>query len=209
MTDLDKKLSVLLDDYAAEADVDAAIGEAVADVNLQYRLRRYRLIGEVMRNELPRAIDTDFHATVMARVRAEAAAQPRPARDTVEAAAAVQSAGSLFARGWLKPITGLALAAGVAVVTVSLWQPARDQIDGPVVTTQDERVRQLAEQYTAPVVRASTNVQNLGTRWKVEQDNPQLQQKLNAYLVNHTEYSNSVQGLIPQARVAGFDTPRQ
>jgi hypothetical protein len=32
-----------------------------------------------------------------------------------------------------------------------------------------------------------------------------LQQKLNAYLVNHTEYSNSMQGLIPQARVAGFD----
>lgn len=209
MTDLDKKLSILLDDYAAEADVDAAIDEAAADVNLQYRVRRYRMIGEVMRNELPPAIDTGFHATVMARVRTEAAAQPKPPRDTTEAAPAIESAGSLLARGWLKPIGGLALAAGVAVVTVSLWQPPPGPVDGPVVTTQDERVRQLAEQYTAPVVRASTNVQNLGTRWKVEQDNPQLQQKLNAYLVNHTEYSNSMQGLIPQARVAGFDTPGQ
>jgi hypothetical protein len=45
-----------------------------------------------------------------------------------------------------------------------------------------------------------------GTRWKVDREMPALQQKLNAYLVNHTEYSNSVQGLIPQARVAGFDS---
>ncbi len=32
-----------------------------------------------------------------------------------------------------------------------------------------------------------------------------MQQKLNAYLVNHTEHPSSMQGLIPQARVAGFD----
>jgi hypothetical protein len=43
-------------------------------------------------------------------------------------------------------------------------------------------------------------------RWKLERETPGLQQKLNAYLVNHTEYSNSMQGLIPQARVAGFDS---
>ena len=51
----------------------------------------------------------------------------------------------------------------------------------------------------------STRVQNGGMRWKVDNDAPALQQKLNAYLVNHTEYSSSMQGLIPQARVAGFD----
>ena len=209
MTDLDKKLSVLLDDDAAGIDADAAIDEALGDVNLQYRMRRYRLIGEVMRNELPRIIDTDFHQSVMARVRAEAAARPKPPRQAAESTAAAKAAGSLFGWGWLKPVTGLALAAGVAVVTVSLWQPPQEQVDDTLVSNQDERVRQLAEQYTAPVVRASTNVQNVGTRWKVEQENPELQQKLNAYLVNHTEYSNSVQGLIPQARVAGFDTPQQ
>lgn len=209
MTDLDSKLSVLLDDDTAGVDADAAIDEALGDVNLQYRMRRYRMIGEVMRNELPPAVDTDFHSTVMARVRAEAAAQHTAPRESVETTAA-GAADSLFARSWLKPLSGLALAAGVAVVTVSLWQPPQEQIDGPVVTNdQDERLRQLAEQYTAPVVRASTNVQNVGTRWKVEQENPQLQQKLNAYLVNHTEYSNPVQGLIPQARVAGFDSPQQ
>ncbi|MFT5398507.1 MAG: hypothetical protein ACI8XW_001297, partial [Gammaproteobacteria bacterium] len=51
----------------------------------------------------------------------------------------------------------------------------------------------------------STGIGSSGMRWKVEKSNPQIQQKLNAYLVNHTEYSNSMQGLIPQARVAGFD----
>ena len=209
MTDLDKKLSILLDDHAAEADVDAAIDEAVGDVNLQYRMRRYRMIGEVMRNELPRAIDTGFHSAVMDRVRAETAADPQPSRDATASAAAAEAAGSLFAWGWLKTVTGLALAAGVAVVIVSLWQPPQDPIDGPVVTKQDERVERLAGQTVVSAVRASTSVQNVGTRWRIEQENPLLQQKLNGYLVNHTEYSNSVQGLIPQARVAGFDTRQQ
>jgi len=53
-------------------------------------------------------------------------------------------------------------------------------------------------------VPVSSRVQS-GTRWKLEQESPVLQRKLNAYLVNHTEYSSSIQGLIPQARVAGFD----
>jgi hypothetical protein len=54
-------------------------------------------------------------------------------------------------------------------------------------------------------VTVSTRVGADGTRWKMQNESPVLQQKLNAYLVNHTEYSNSMQGLIPQARVAGFD----
>ena len=57
MTDLNEKLSLLLDDYS-EDDIDSTIDEVIGDVNLQYRTRRYRIIGEAMRNELPQAIDT-------------------------------------------------------------------------------------------------------------------------------------------------------
>jgi len=194
----DEKLSALLDGDDA-INVAAAIDELSGDVNLQYRMRRYQMIGAVMRNELPQAINTGFHADVMARIRSETAApvvradRPAPARG----------------RGnWLKPFAGLAVAASVALVTVVLWGP--QQPDGAVpaelVSAEQQKIEQLASQPVAgAAVTVSTRVGADGTRWKMQNESPVLQQKLNAYLVNHTEYSNSMQGLIPQARVAGFD----
>ena len=203
MTELDEKLSVLLDDDGGDAN--AAIDEAMGDVNLQYRLRRYRMIGEAMRRELPSAIDPDFHQAVMARVNAEA----QPSKASRAESQAPAKAASLLDWAWLKPATGLALAAGVAVVTISLWQPQQGLEDTELAGADQIRIENLSDNQRPLVVPASTSVQPLGMRWKVERDNPRLQQKLNAYLVNHTEYSNSMQGLIPQARVAGFDNRQQ
>ncbi len=203
MTETDEKLAYLLDDYPGDS-AEAAIDEAVADVNLQYQARRYRLIGEVMRHEVPWVIDTDFHNRVMAEVRAES-----PARNGSSIAVETETTVGSSWFDWLalKPVAGLAVAAAVAVVTVSLWQPAQLPGDGEpdkIVTLEDERIEQLARQSLqgSAAVPASAGV---GTRWVIERDSPALQQKLNSYLVNHTEYSNSVQGIIPQARVAGFD----
>jgi len=110
----------------------------------------------------------------------------------------------------LKPFAGLAVAASVAIVTVALWQPLKQesgQGESGLVAADQQKIQQLArQQVPGGVVTASTRVQPLGMRWKVERDMPELQQKLNAYLVTHTEYSNSMQSLIPQARVAGFDS---
>ena len=111
---------------------------------------------------------------------------------------------SLFNWVRLKPYAGLAVAASVALVTVSLWQPLRqseDPVEAGVASAEQLKIQEIAQSLeTANAVPAS-----LGMRWKLADDAPELQQKLNAYLVNHTEYSNSMQGLIPQARVAGFD----
>ena len=199
MTDSDRKLSYLLDDYHDD-DASAAVDEIIGDVNLQYRARRYRMIGEAMRHELPQAIDSDFHSTVMAKI-AALDHQARPA-------AAARREPATQAWGWLKPLAGLGVAASVAVVTVALWQPQPDagQPGDAVVSVEQQKIQQFAGQgLPGGIVPASTSLRPLGMRWKVERDMPGLQQKLNAYLVNHTEYSNSVQGLIPQARVAGFD----
>jgi len=203
MTDRDEKLSFLLDDHPG-ADDDDSLNEVMGDVNLQYRARRYRMIGEVMRHELPEAIDTNFHVNVMAQIRnQESNAGP---------AAAQTTAVNTSIPSWigLKPFAGLAVAASVAIVTVALWQPLKQesgQGDSELVAADQQKIEQLArQQVPGGVVTASTQVQPLGMRWKVERDMPELQQKLNAYLVTHTEYSNSMQSLIPQARVAGFDS---
>jgi sigma-E factor negative regulatory protein RseA len=204
MKQKDEKLSLLLDDDY-EAEMGAVLDEVIADVNLQYRMRRYQMIGAAMRNELPHAIDTAFHDDVMARIRAETGASTRQASREPDSVRPP----SLIARSWFRPLAGLAVAASVAVVTVALWQPLqiRDGLSNDALVSADEqKIQQLAgQQITGGAVPVSTRVRDSGTHWKMENGSPVLQQKLNAYLVNHTEYSNSMQGLIPQARVAGFD----
>ncbi len=163
-----------------------------------------------MRRELPPAIDPGFHARVMDRIRDERIRDDRvraAARPTPTSRPRAASASTGFGR-W-RPFAGLAVAASVAVVTVALWQPLSQPTatpGGSSLASDQARIDSLAGQPPqGGAVPASTQIQPLGLRWKVDQDAPDLQQKLNAYLVNHTEYSNSVQGLIPQARVAGFD----
>jgi len=202
MKDQDEKLSLLLDDDSA-TDMNAVLDEVMADVNLQYRMQRYQIIGETMRNELPQAIDTGFHHSVMAKIREQS-----PSAVLHDKVDTPVKALPLLARTWFKPFAGLAVAASVAVVTVALWQPLQQQGAVPndgLVSADQQKVEQLAgQQVVSAAVPVSSRVQS-GTRWKLEQESPVLQRKLNAYLVNHTEYSNSIQGLIPQARVAGFD----
>ena len=205
MTDRNEKLAHLLDDFAGD-NPSADLEEVINDVNLQYQARRYRMIGEAMRNELPDAIDTDFHSSVMAKLRAEAPSVA-PARTDAQASSDAPLAESLF--GWFsKPLAGLAVAATVAVVTVALWAPGEPEnaTDGGIASADTEKVEKFIGEQTPGAVTVSTQLQPGGMRWKIANDAPALQQKLNGYLVNHTEYSNSVQGLIPQARVAGFDS---
>ena len=198
MEELDKQLSQMLDEDADDPS-GSALGQAIdtvgGDVNLQYRLRRYRLIGESLRNELPPAIDPGFHASVMARITEIEA----PAR--TPAANGSAAPGSFF--GWLtRPVAGLAVAAAVAMLTVALWQPLER---GGVGDGKDEIAVVKPVQNLGPL-QAAVPASAPGMRWKV--DDPALQRKLNAYLVNHTEYASSVQGIIPQARVAGYDSGR-
>jgi len=206
MTDQDENLSYLLDDYPGDK-AEASIDEVIGDVNLQYRARRYQMIGAAMRHELPPAINTGFHTTVMARIRQQSADAPSPRSESPSQTAPRPSVLSWIT---LKPFAGLAVAASVALVTVALWQPLKQesgQLDDSLVSADQQKIQRLAgQQLQGTAVPASTRLQPLGTRWKVEREMPGLQQKLNAYLVNHTEYSNSFQGLIPQARVAGFDS---
>ena len=205
MTDSDEKLSYLLDEYSTDED-GTDLDEVLGDVNLQYRARRYRMIGEVMRQELPASVDTGFHASVMAKIRAEAVVPRALPGDRLPANS---PRASMFDWVRLKPFAGLAVAAAVAVFTVVLWQPLKRETGQSDYTQANAADQQKLDDLTGKppqgVVPVSTRVQPLGTRWKIDGEIPGLQEKLNAYLVNHTEYSNSVQGLIPQARVAGFD----
>lgn len=204
MSELDEKLSVILDQYSDDEHSEAVLNELLGDVNLQYKMRRYQMMGDVMRHELPDQINLDLSHQIMSQVR-----QIEPDESSV---AIKKTAGQGFTLSWamLKPFTGIAVAASVAMISISLWQttsvvPQPNSDGNQLVTAEQQKIEKLASQSlqgNAVVVSSSLSG---STRWNVKNDTPALQQKLNAYLVNHTEYSNSIQGLIPQARVAGYD----
>ncbi len=204
MSEQQDKLSLLLDEFADDEQSRRMLDEVEADVNLQYRLRRYAMIGQVMRHELPKHIASDFSANVMAQI-----------NSISHTAKLVADRRSLWTWSKMKPFAGLAIAASVAVVSITLWQtvnvdPGSGQgtervviVDQQIVDQNNADQQKIERLARLPV---QTNVVTVGMRWK-NNNTPALQQKLNAYLVNHTEYSNSIQGmsLIPQARVAGYD----
>ena len=145
MTDLNEKLSLLLDDYADD-NAAATLDEVIGDVNLQYRTRRYRMIGEAMRHELPPAIDTGFHSAVMARIDDQAEAQTHSPR----AQSPQQPAAKHSILSWVTmPLAGLAVAASVALVTVALWHPPEPEPGHPghrLVSADQQKIQQLVEQ---------------------------------------------------------------
>ncbi len=204
MSERQDKLSLLLDEFADDEQSRRMLDEVEADMNLQYRLRRYAMIGQVMRHELPKHIASDFSANVMAQINLIS-----------HTAKLVADRRSLWTWSKMKPFAGLAIAASVAVVSITLWQtvnvdPGSGQgteqvviVDQQIVDQNNADQQKIERLARLPV---QTNVVTVGMRWK-NNTTPALQQKLNAYLVNHTEYSNSIQGmsLIPQARVAGYD----
>ena len=206
MSEQQDKLSSLMDEYSDDEQSRSILDEVEGDVNLQYRLRRYQMIGEAMRHELPRQIDTDFSANVMAKIDATGSGA-----DLANAAAPeAKTRQSIWTWPAMRPVAGLAVAFSVAVISVTLWQSVNvgtgtGQGTEQLVSADQKKIELLAGQpVQAGAVPVTTSLTS-GMRWKVNNKVPGLQQKLNAYLVNHTEHSNSFQSLIPQARVAGFD----
>ena len=206
MSDQQDKLFRLLDEFADDEASRLTLDEVEGDVNLQYRMRRYQMIGDALRHELPKQIDTDFSAKVMAQI--------NQIEDTrVSTDGRVLDSGSrqsLWNWSIMKPFAGLTVAASVAIVSITLWQTVNVPLDseqGPeqVVSVDQQKIERLASQPIQTNAMPVNSSLNGGLRWKINNNAPALQQKLNAYLVNHTEYSNSMQGLIAQARVAGYD----
>lgn len=212
MSDQNEKLSSILDDYRDTEQDRTVLDELEADVNQQYTLRRYHMIGHVMRNEMSEAIDLDFASRVRSLIDQE---NPLPVQ--VAAEGVKESRPSWLTSIFFKPVAGLAVAATVAVVTVSSLQLQDPSVGNSTsVAAADSSQAKVERLANLPVVQNAVRVsgrgQNAGTSggttWKIKRSKPDMQSRLNNYLVNHNEYSNSMQGIIPQARVVGFDGNR-
>lgn len=213
-------ISVLKDEFdPASVEDQKQLEQLLADVNQQYTLRRYQMISDVLHNEMPQRLMTDFSQQVMQQISLEPAVSVATQVSTDKPSESPR--GSWLSAILFKPLAGFALAATVAaVVVVGVQQnqnPLQDEATTVAQTESDSsfKLQQLAN---LPVVNNSNALRvSAGSEpqlaadpvLKIKRNDAAVQQKLNTYLINHNEYASSLQGIIPQVRVVGYDSNKQ
>jgi sigma-E factor negative regulatory protein RseA len=192
MTNRYEQLSALYDNELPTEELHTLMQDLKRDpLDDAERLRRYRLAGDVMRKELDAASFMDISAAVARAIEQEPAANViRPARWRKPA----------WMASVIRPVTGLAVAASVAMVTVTGVRLLADY------DTRDNPV--AAPQMAANVAPVNPVVAN---NVRVVSD-AQLQkaqaQPLTEYMLRHSGYAGqaTMQGMIPYARVVSVET---
>lgn len=203
---LKEHMSALLDGELEPHSASETIDILLEDDELLVHWSRYHTVRDVLRHK----VYPDAGGTLRDRVRSCLADEPVhfPPRRLV----------SQRWRRALKPVAGLALAASVAVVAV-LAVRGLGQLPGPVETAQSPSnlapsTRVAA--YSGTRIIPASAIGEAGFRpgglkrlqWSTSE--PGVANRLNAYLLNHSEYlGGSISGMHPYARIVGYDTTGQ
>ena len=174
-----EQLSALADDALPEAERSLALRRLCADPALRDQWERYHFMRDALHNELPAKMARSLPQRIMAALENE----PQP----------VQPSGwRRLSRTISKPLAGLAVAASLTAMAIV----GLERLMGP-----DQDLRRSAPPLAA--VDRTLQDQAVGTRW----DQAEMGNRLNAYLVNHSEYTGpSLQGMMNYVRIAGYDS---
>lgn len=171
-----EKISALVDNEMDVQQTAYLVDVLRDDEQARARWARFNLISDALRNNLPEQIDAGFAQRVSKLLESEPVVLA-PRRKQLPAV--------------LRHAAGFAVAATVAVVAVLAVQQ-----QGGVETG----IPQLATSASGTAVKndwVRVNVDNV--KWTAQQ--PAVESRLNAYLVNHNGYTNSVRGILPYAPI--------
>lgn len=177
-------LSALMDGETSEHELHQALKAAGDDRDLAAAWSRWHVAQSVLRGENVRPAPVDLRAAVAAAIDGDVAAGA-PARPASTRPA------------WLRPLASVAVAAGVAVVTVLGWQALRG--DSQSVAGNDAQTVALGSMV---VVRED------GEELATAGESPTAgQDRLNAYLARHAQAATlgTARGLASYARVVSFE----
>jgi sigma-E factor negative regulatory protein RseA len=170
MTDpVKEQLSACLDGELPEGELSLLLKRLQRDAQLGRSLGNYALISEAIRGQKPRAASADFADRIAAAVAAQ-----RGSRQLVPRV-------SQAAARWIRPVGGMAIAAGVAAIAVVSLQPPSLDMQQVAVTTDMTTADSagVAPSYTVP-----TNVDpSAGSAFIPAA-------RLTNYVVAHSEYSS-------------------
>lgn len=171
-----EQLSALVDDELTRNESAFLVRRLTGDAAAVDQLGRYFLISDALRGQLPDTPPLGLSERVSAAL-----------RDEPPLTAPRIGLGRRFA----KPLAGAGIAASVAMLAVGLWSPE------PTSAPPAQQGFVAAGAATQPVGTMPVS------QW--ERLDPAAQQRLNAYLVNHSEHASSGRfgGVFNFVRIAG------
>jgi sigma-E factor negative regulatory protein RseA len=167
---VNEQLSACLDGELPPAELALLLKRVERDAGLRETMGRYALVGEALRNERPAVASRDFAAGIMAAI----AAEPAGSAGRVPAA--------LLRR--LRPVAGVAVAAGVAAVAILSIQ----RVGVSPELTASERTAPAAVAATTTLPDPSYVVPEPSTAPSPAFAVPAA--RLTNYVVAHSEYSS-------------------
>jgi len=182
MTKINEKLSAFIDGELEPAEADHLISEILDNDELRSCWANYHLIGHSMQSEKTNN-GIDLSASISEALSNEPTVFAPQRRKLVMPAAFKQAA-------------GMAIAATVAAVAVLMVQPEEQNLFNPGGSASVAAVTPVTT--NQDVIPVAVN----GVNWSVKQ--PSVASKLNAYLVNHNDYSTPVRGTLPFAPIVSY-----
>lgn len=191
------------------------------DPKIAKKWANYHLISSVMKENAPQAIPKDFAADVMHAIAQEPVVLAPKAKTKQKA--------------WLRPAAGFAVAATVALATIgglqTLWKPQVESGNNLLAQTPSEQPKPLVTNILPSVANVNAIPVGLNTagavvnpykenissnlRWKrlapanfsesSQAADQQMAEELNKLLMNHVRSAGTMQGMLPYARLAGYD----
>lgn len=185
-----ERISALLDDEIPTEYIIEAIDQIQKEDYLRETWRRYQLIGDLMRGEVPVGSSAGVANSVKAEMKSVPAVTPHPL---------LIKPRRWSRKRWPRHIAGGLLAASVAALSVILLPRFTiSSLDEP------EPVRVAVK----PNI-SSSMIKQTGTYWE-NLDMKKVESKLNRYLMEHNEFASptGMQGVLPYASFVAYDQNR-
>lgn len=201
------EVSALMDNELSRRECDAAVGGLAHDASLRATWQRYHLMRTALRHEPQYPVASGFAERVAARLAADTV--PMPATRGLAGVRWRSGRAAVFARAY-KGAAGLALAASVAavaIVGVRTLTPTPGSPGSPGSAVPPQAALAPAPGATPAPIGVATAPQNSrrGIHWDTAQ--PEVENNLNAFLVQHSEFTRtSGMGVMSYVRIAGYDT---
>ena len=199
-SDSNQRLSAFVDGELEGPARDGIVDALYEDPELRRAWERFHLIGDAMRGTGPVPGADAIARNVGAALSGEAVVRLKPRAR----------------RPRLHPLSGLAIAAAIAGIAVlglhrlddggveppQVAEASRPESTaaGAVPSSQDRSEVRVASVVERPVVAEASGLQWSGVA-------PDVEARLNAYLVSHNEYAgDGVRGVLPYVRIVGYQS---
>ncbi len=202
----DERISSLFDGELSRFETRRWTGEVLEKEALSERINRYQVIGDVLREEMPKSINTKFSDAVMSEI-ADVTIEPYKRKE------------------WLKPAGGLAVAASVALVSLlglrGITTPEADPVAVASLAAEAQILRRDLPAINPGTTTARLPITTVNNPVTTVADNTQARPEpkvrqlsvnqafLTNYIATHSQYADP-SSMMSHIRLVGYElNPQQ